>query len=71
LSRSHEQNTLIQLLKTQNNKIRIKPGSQGGQVGYSLDFHPGGLGSTPAQSNQQKKKIKKKFFKKLKPPSVP
>jgi len=31
-------------------------GSQGGQVGYSPDFHPGGPGSTPAWSNQQKKK---------------
>jgi len=31
-------------------------GSQGGLVGYSPDLHPGGPGSTPAWSNQQKKK---------------
>jgi len=30
-------------------------GSQGGQVGYSPDFHSGGPGLTPAQGNQQKK----------------
>jgi len=30
--------------------------SQGGQVGYSPDFHPGGPGLTPAQGNQQKKR---------------
>jgi len=34
--------------------IKIK--SQGGQVGYSLDIHPGGPGSTPTRGNQQKKK---------------
>jgi len=37
--------------------------SQGGQVCYPLDFHPGGSGTTPTQGNQQAKKIK--------PPSVP
>jgi len=30
-------------------------GLQGGQVSYSLGFHPGGLGLTPARVNKQKK----------------
>jgi len=34
-------------------------GSQGGQVGYSPDFHPGSLGLTPARGNQQTKKKEK------------
>jgi len=34
--------------------------SQGGQVGCSPDFHPGGPGMTPTQGNQQKKKRFKK-----------
>jgi len=38
-------------------------GSQGGQVGYSPDFHPDGPGSTLARGNQR--------IKKSKPPSVP
>jgi len=31
--------------------------SQGGQVGYEPDFHPGSLGSTPAQGNLPPKKL--------------
>jgi len=38
--------------------------SQGGRVGYSLDFQHGRPGLTPSRNNQQKKK-------KLKPLSVP
>jgi len=30
-----------------------------GQVGFLLDFHPGGPASTPARGNQQKKFSKK------------
>jgi len=37
----------------------LTQGSQGGQVGYTPDFHPGGPGSTPARGNQQKKKNKR------------
>jgi len=33
-------------------------GSQGGAVGYSPDFHSGGLGLTPAWGNQQTNIIK-------------
>jgi len=33
--------------------------SQGGQVGYSPDFHPDGLGLIPARGNQEKRNIKK------------
>jgi len=47
-------------IKESWNTHLIMPGrSQGGQVGYSLDFHPGGPGSTPARGNQQKKVLKK------------
>jgi len=34
--------------------IFIVTGSQGGQVGYLPEFHPGGLGLTSAWGNQQK-----------------
>jgi len=34
-------------------------GSQGGQVDCSPDFNPGGLGSSPALGNQQKKDKKR------------
>jgi len=49
-------------LKKYSKKFILNPvESQGGQVGYSPDFHPGGLGLAPVQGNQQKKS---------KPPSV-
>jgi len=38
--------------------ISFQMGSQGGQVGYSPDFHPGSLGSTPARDNQQQNELK-------------
>jgi len=35
----------------------LMAGVRGGQVGYALDFHPTGPGSTPSWGNLPKQKI--------------